>query len=141
MIVFRISRTLRTRCMCIRLPSVCLLLASLLQTDYKKNFTMKAKISYDATNKRVREVEEVDVGADREFYDVLYLYNEVRSHFQCIDLSCNHHRYHHRHLLCAASPLASTAYQWGLFPCLRGFGRMFEHSFPACPVVFFLFFF
>ena len=34
-------------------------------------------MSYDATNKRVREVEELEFGSERDFYDVLYLYNEV----------------------------------------------------------------
>ena len=50
---------------------------TLIQTDYSKNFTKYAKMSYDATNKRVREVEELEFGSERDFYDVLYLYNEV----------------------------------------------------------------
>ena len=50
---------------------------TLIQTDYSKNFSKYAKMSYDATNKRVREVEELEFGSERDFYDVLYLYNEV----------------------------------------------------------------
>lgn len=36
-----------------------------------------AKLSYDETNRRAREIEEVQVGQDREYYDVLYLHNIV----------------------------------------------------------------
>merc|ERR1711913_133128 len=43
--------------------------------DEKKNFTMFADIAYDETNRRVREVEYLEDGADRAFYDVLYLHN------------------------------------------------------------------
>merc|ERR1711879_919330 len=37
--------------------------------------TMYAEISYDATNRRVREVEYLEEGSTRMFYDVLYLHN------------------------------------------------------------------
>merc|ERR1711879_595804 len=43
--------------------------------DDMKNFTMYAEISYDATNRRVREVEYLEEGSTRMFYDVLYLHN------------------------------------------------------------------
>ncbi|KAK7103811.1 hypothetical protein V1264_018636 [Littorina saxatilis] len=50
--------------------------AKLYRSDYSKNFTEFAKVTYDETNKRVREIEELDFNSDREFYDVLYLHNQ-----------------------------------------------------------------
>ena len=47
---------------------------SAFQTDRSKNFTQLAKISYDDLNKRVREVEELEFGTTREYYDTLYLH-------------------------------------------------------------------
>ncbi|KAK7482194.1 hypothetical protein BaRGS_00026543 [Batillaria attramentaria] len=50
------------------------------RTDYSKNFTQFARVSYDETNRRVREVEELEFGATRDYYDVLYLHNENKEY-------------------------------------------------------------
>ena len=34
-------------------------------------------MTYDETNMRIRAVEEVNLGEDRDYYDVLYLHNIV----------------------------------------------------------------
>jgi len=49
-----------------------------LQTDSSKEFQEIAKYTYDATNMRTRAIEEVQRGRERDYYDVLHLYNEVR---------------------------------------------------------------
>ncbi|XP_063425525.1 mammalian ependymin-related protein 1-like [Mytilus trossulus] len=46
-----------------------------LRADRAKSFGELAKLSYDETNRRAREIEEVQFGQDREYYDVLYLHN------------------------------------------------------------------
>ena len=43
--------------------------------DRDKAFQQIAKLSYDETNTRAREIEEIEFGSDREIYDVLYLHN------------------------------------------------------------------
>ncbi|KAK7482196.1 hypothetical protein BaRGS_00026545 [Batillaria attramentaria] len=45
------------------------------RTDYEKKFFQAAKISYDENEKRVREIEEIEIDNDRDYYDVLYLHN------------------------------------------------------------------
>merc|ERR1711963_1383096 len=50
------------------------------RSDESKNFTQFAKISYDEQGKRVREIEELEFGSDREFYDVIYLHNENKEY-------------------------------------------------------------
>ena len=47
------------------------------QTVRDKKFQEIAKYSYDAENLRTRAIEEIEQGVEREFYDVLHLYNEV----------------------------------------------------------------
>jgi len=49
----------------------------ILQFDPSKGFLEASKMSYDETNQRVRVVEEIEVGDDRDYYDVLYLHNVV----------------------------------------------------------------
>ncbi|XP_076443031.1 mammalian ependymin-related protein 1-like [Babylonia areolata] len=64
--------------------------ARILTHDFKNGFTQKAKISYDGLNKRVREVEELELGKDREFYDVLYLFQNNREYrVNLKDKKCN----------------------------------------------------
>ncbi|RUS86543.1 hypothetical protein EGW08_005682 [Elysia chlorotica] len=46
-----------------------------IRRDESKNFTQYADISYDLVNRRVREVEYVEEGTDRDYEDVLYLHN------------------------------------------------------------------
>merc|ERR1711860_238928 len=43
--------------------------------DRSKNFEEISKVSYDEINQRLRAVEEVDVGQDRDYYDVMYLHS------------------------------------------------------------------
>ncbi|XP_035657336.1 mammalian ependymin-related protein 1-like [Branchiostoma floridae] len=43
--------------------------------DPEKRFSERARMSYDATNRRVRRIEEVNLLEDKEFYDVLYIHN------------------------------------------------------------------
>lgn len=54
-----------------------------LQQDYSRKFEEFRKLSYDETNRRVREVEEILLGSDKEYVDRLYLYNEVRQTLPC----------------------------------------------------------
>ncbi|OWF37119.1 mammalian ependymin-related protein 1-like [Mizuhopecten yessoensis] len=49
--------------------------ARIFTQDMSKNYTAYAKGSYDETQRRFREIEEVALGTDREYYDVLYLFN------------------------------------------------------------------
>jgi len=46
-----------------------------IRRDEKMNYTRYADISYDDTNRRVREVEYIDDTQGKFFYDVLYLHN------------------------------------------------------------------
>jgi hypothetical protein len=41
----------------------------------KKDFFSRGKIFYDAINQRERVIDEVILGSDKEFYDVLYLHS------------------------------------------------------------------
>ncbi|XP_076099850.1 mammalian ependymin-related protein 1-like [Mytilus galloprovincialis] len=53
--------------------------------DRSKMFEERSKVSYDETNERVRIIEEVEIGQDRDYYDVLYLHNigkEYRLNFK-----------------------------------------------------------
>ncbi|XP_069117848.1 mammalian ependymin-related protein 1-like [Argopecten irradians] len=49
--------------------------ARMFTEDNSKNFTGFAKGSYDETQRRFREIEEVVFGSDKEYFDVLYLHN------------------------------------------------------------------
>merc|ERR1712179_610810 len=51
-----------------------------IKTDRAKKFQEFSKYTYDATNKRTRAVEEIMQGAERNFYDVLHLYNENKEY-------------------------------------------------------------
>jgi hypothetical protein len=42
--------------------------------DRKTDFFSRGKIVYDAINQRERVIDEVVLGSDKEFYDVLYLH-------------------------------------------------------------------
>lgn len=52
---------------------------ALFQTDSSKEFQEIAKYSYDKENMRTRAIEEVQLGHERDYYDVLHLYKEVRT--------------------------------------------------------------
>ncbi|ESO90086.1 hypothetical protein LOTGIDRAFT_218124 [Lottia gigantea] len=57
----------------------------LFRYDRSKNFLQRARISYDELDRRVREVEEIEIGQTRDYYDVLYLHNigiEYRLNFR-----------------------------------------------------------
>ncbi|XP_066282340.1 mammalian ependymin-related protein 1-like [Branchiostoma lanceolatum] len=43
--------------------------------DPEKRFSERARMSYDATNRRVRRIEEVNLLEEKDFYDVLYIHN------------------------------------------------------------------
>lgn len=60
-----------------------------LQADRAKMFGELAKLSYDETNRRAREIEEVQIGQDREYYDVLYLHNIVSVDSKCFLIDQN----------------------------------------------------
>ncbi|CAH1261897.1 EPDR1 [Branchiostoma lanceolatum] len=49
--------------------------ARISRIDPVKQFSERAKVSYDGANKRVRRIEEVNLLQDKEFFDVLYLHN------------------------------------------------------------------
>ncbi|CAG2226309.1 mammalian ependymin-related protein 1-like isoform X1 [Mytilus galloprovincialis] len=51
-----------------------------IRQDYSKKFAEYRKLSYDETNKRIREVEEIIIGTDKEYYDRLYLHNENKNY-------------------------------------------------------------
>lgn len=53
----------------------------LFQFDRAKSFYQFAKLSYDETNRRAREIEEVAIGSEKDYYDVLYLHNIVSMKF------------------------------------------------------------
>merc|ERR1711860_198924 len=51
-----------------------------IRMEYSRKFAEFRKLSYDETNKRIREVEEIVEGADKEYYDKLYLHNENKNY-------------------------------------------------------------
>ncbi|CAG2226310.1 unnamed protein product [Mytilus edulis] len=51
-----------------------------IRQDYSRKFEEFRKLSYDETNRRVREVEEILLGSDKEYVDRLYLYNEAKNY-------------------------------------------------------------
>ena len=48
------------------------------QIDPSKRFERRANLSYDATNKRVRTIDEIEEGSERDFYDEISLFEKVR---------------------------------------------------------------
>jgi hypothetical protein len=48
----------------------------LIEIDPSKKFERRGNLSYDATNQRIRMIDEVEVGSQRSFYDDILLYNE-----------------------------------------------------------------
>ncbi|XP_033736122.1 mammalian ependymin-related protein 1-like [Pecten maximus] len=64
--------------------------ARMFTQDMSKNFTGYAKGSYDETQRRFREIEEVEFGSDREYFDVLYLHNVGKEYrFNLKTRQCN----------------------------------------------------
>ncbi|XP_031564114.1 mammalian ependymin-related protein 1-like [Actinia tenebrosa] len=60
----------------------------LFQVDHSKNFSILGKLSYDASNERVRIIEEINLsGGKRYFYDFIILYREQRLYR--VELSIN----------------------------------------------------
>ena len=49
----------------------------IIQMDRYKNFFEIASHSYDEVNMRTRSVEEIEVGKERDYYDVIHLYSTV----------------------------------------------------------------
>eukprot|EP00058_Branchiostoma_floridae_P011362 XP_002596850.1 hypothetical protein BRAFLDRAFT_99749 [Branchiostoma floridae] len=49
--------------------------ARISRVDPEKRFSERARISYDATNRRIRIIEEVNILVAREYYDVLFIHN------------------------------------------------------------------
>ncbi|CAH1261898.1 EPDR1 [Branchiostoma lanceolatum] len=49
--------------------------ARISRIDPEKRFSERARISYDATNRRIRVIEEVNIRDDKEYFDVLYIHN------------------------------------------------------------------
>jgi len=47
------------------------------QNDRSKQFSEFGKVSYDETNQRVRIIEQVIEGTEKEYFDTLYLHNIV----------------------------------------------------------------
>ncbi|KAK6182226.1 hypothetical protein SNE40_009954 [Patella caerulea] len=43
--------------------------------DRTRQFFQRARVSYDELDRRVREIEEVEIGKTVDYYDVLYLHN------------------------------------------------------------------
>ncbi|XP_064603712.1 mammalian ependymin-related protein 1-like [Liolophura sinensis] len=48
------------------------------EVDRADNFERFAKISYDEVNRRIRRIEELDIGSDKDYYDELFLFDEFR---------------------------------------------------------------
>ena len=48
------------------------------QIDPSKRFERRANLSYDATNQRVRTIDEIEEGSERDFYDEISLFEKVR---------------------------------------------------------------
>ncbi|XP_060552430.1 mammalian ependymin-related protein 1-like [Ruditapes philippinarum] len=48
--------------------------------DASKDFTEKSRIIYDETNMRERTIEEIEVGKERDYYEVLRLFNERKEY-------------------------------------------------------------
>lgn len=48
------------------------------QIDSSKEFSERARIAYDETNKRVRTTELIEEGREKELVDVFRLHNEVQ---------------------------------------------------------------
>lgn len=61
----------------IQLLILIFVIQNLIQYDRSKMYEERSKVSYDETNERVRIIEEVEIGQDRDYYDVLYLHNIV----------------------------------------------------------------
>jgi len=49
--------------------------------DRYKEYAEKAYHNYDELNMRTRSIEEREQGKERDYYDVLHLYNEVMVNF------------------------------------------------------------
>ena len=47
-----------------------------------RRFERYARLSYDATNERIRIIEEEQIGTEREYYDELFLHREVSDRFK-----------------------------------------------------------
>jgi len=47
---------------------------------YRETYKEFRKLSYDETNRREREIAEIEEGSEREFLDRLYLYNENKNY-------------------------------------------------------------
>jgi hypothetical protein len=52
-------------------------LDTLFQVDPSKNVSVFGKFLYDATNERVRIIEDVDVAGKKYFYDFIMLYRKA----------------------------------------------------------------
>lgn len=48
-----------------------------LQVDPQQKFLERRRLVYDATNRRERRLEEIEIGSDKSYYDQLILWNEV----------------------------------------------------------------
>lgn len=48
-----------------------------LQVDPQQKFLERRRLAYDATNRRERRLEEIEIGSDKSYYDQLILWNEV----------------------------------------------------------------
>ncbi|KAL4237795.1 Mammalian ependymin-related protein 1 [Mactra antiquata] len=60
------------------------------RSDRTKQEAMIGKVSYDETNKRVRIIEEVEQGTEKDYYDVLWLHNIQREYrFNLKTRKCN----------------------------------------------------
>lgn len=51
-----------------------------LQVDPQQKFLERRRLVYDATNRRERRLEEIEIGSDKSYYDQLILWNEVHLH-------------------------------------------------------------
>ena len=47
------------------------------QVDPQQKFFERRRLVYDATNRRERRLEEIEIGTDKSYYDQLILWNEV----------------------------------------------------------------
>jgi hypothetical protein len=52
----------------------------LIEIDPSKRFERRANLSYDATNQRVRTIDEIEEGSERDFYDEISLF-EKKIHY------------------------------------------------------------
>ncbi|CAF0959794.1 unnamed protein product [Rotaria magnacalcarata] len=88
--------------------------ANLFDYSEPNRFMVRGRLSYDATNHRERLLEEVEVGNDREYYDVIALF-DLQTEFI----------YNYKAHNCSRQPLTRPWRDFGIRPDARSFGEAY----------------